>query len=425
MDVLARRTKQPFVRILAVICAAAFALRLVYALAIAPDLAGVDDDSFYHLTALELADGHGYVGTLDVFTSGQKEPTADHPPLYPALLSLLARLGARSVDAHRMLGVCLGTLTVLAVGLIARRVGGYRAGVAAAVLCALYPAFIAADGALMSETLFGALVALSLLQALVLLERPSGTGMAMLGALLGLAALTRAEALLLVPLLAIPVVAAAPAHRVRHISIVAVTAALVVAPWVARNWDVFGEPVYSTNDGATLAGANCDPTYYGEVIGGFEYRCVEAVRQPATANGAVESRRLRSAGVDYAGEHLGRAVVVGGVRLLRLWGFYEPADQVHVTGRDVRVQRVGVLAYYPLLVAGLAGALWLLRRRRMLTLAVLGMPIVVSSLTAVGTYGLLRLRHISEISLLVLAGVVLARLRTRGRGRGRASAAPL
>jgi hypothetical protein len=40
-------------------------------------------------------------------------------------------------------------------------------------------------------------------------------------------------------------------------------------------------------------------------------------------------------------------------------------------------------------------------------------PLAVSTLTAVTTYGLLRLRHISEISLCILAGVALGALQHR------------
>jgi 4-amino-4-deoxy-L-arabinose transferase-like glycosyltransferase len=409
-------TARRFLVVLVGIAAGAFTLRLGYALGIAPELVGLDDDRFYHQTALELAEGNGYVGTLDVFISGEKEATADHPPLYPLLLSFLGRLGARTVDAQRILGVCAGTLTVGAVGLVARHVAGYRAGVAAAAMCAVYPAFIAADGALMSESLFGALVAYSLLQSLVLLRRPTVRGAAILGLLVGLAALTRSEGLLLVPLLAVPVVAAAPPRRLLLVATTTAVTALVITPWVMRNIDVFGEPVYSTNEGATLAGANCDPTYYGNVVGGFVFECLDAVPQPRTDNRAVRSDRLRDAALEYASDHPGRAVVVAGLRLARLWGLYDPADQAHVTGRDVRVQRAGVAAYYLVLVAALAGGVLLLRRGLRLAFAVLLVPVVLSSLTAVGTYGLVRLRHISEISLLVLAGIAVTSLRVRRTG---------
>jgi 4-amino-4-deoxy-L-arabinose transferase-like glycosyltransferase len=384
-------------------------VRLVYALAIAPDLSGLDDDSFFRDTSLFLADGDGYVSGLDAFTFGEPQPTADHPPLYPLLLSFIARLGFRSVDALRMLGVGAGSLTVLAVGLTANRVAGYRAGVIAAVVCALYPAFVAADGALMSETLFGTLVAFAVLQTLRLLDNPTPLGIALLGLLTALAALTRSEALLLIPLLAVPVVAAAPGRRLQLATIMAAVAVLVISPWVARNWDRFGEPVYSTNDGATIAGANCHQTYYGEKIGGFLFQCVVDVPQPRTPNRAIRARRLREAGFEYAGDHMGRAVVVAGLRFARLWGFYAPGDQIHLTGRDPDVQRVGIWLYYAVLAAGIAGAVGMFRRGHLTQLAVLLVPVLLASATAVATYGLLRLRHIAEISLIVLTGVATDR----------------
>jgi 4-amino-4-deoxy-L-arabinose transferase-like glycosyltransferase len=403
-------TQRSFACVLALIAGGALALRLVYALGLAPDLVGLDDDSFYHLTALELADGHGYVGTFDVFTSGEKEPTADHPPLYPLVLSFLAWLGARSVDAQRMVGVGAGTLTVVAVGLAARQLCGRYAGWAAASLCAVYPAFIAADGAIMSESLFGMLVAFALVLALVLLKRPSIPGTALLGLLIGLAALTRSEGLLLLPLLAVPVLVAAPGRRFRTGATIAVVAMLAVAPWVIRNIDVFGEAIYSTNDGATLAGANCQQTYYGDEIGDFDFTCISAVDQPRTDNRAVRSRALRRAAVDYASDHPGRAVVVGGLRLARLWGLYAPGDQFDATGRHHTVQLVGALVFYVVLAVAVAGVIVLVRQGRLLALAVLLTPILLASVTAVLTYGLVRLRHIAEVSLLVLAGVAVAHL---------------
>lgn len=420
---MAAPAAERFIHVLAGIVACGLALRLAYALGVAPDLVGLDDDSFYHQAALELADGNGYVGTLDVFVSGEKEPTADHPPLYPLLLSFLGRLGARSVDAQRMLGVCAGTATVFAVGLVARQVAGHRAGIAAAALCAVYPAFVAADGALMSETLFGALVAFCLLLTLRQVERPTFRGVALLGLLAGLAALTRSEGLLLAPLLGALVLVAAPGRRAKLAAAFGAVAILTIAPWVIRNVDVFDEPVYSTNDGATLAGANCDATYYGHAIGGFSFGCLDAVPQPRTSNRAIRSRRLREAAVEYAADHPGRALVVAGVRLARLWGLYEPQDQAHVTGRHVTVQRMGVVAYYALLPAGILGGILLFRRGSKPALGVLLVPVLVSSVTAMATYGLLRLRHVAEISLLVLAGIAVAHaIARRARSRARRTA---
>jgi 4-amino-4-deoxy-L-arabinose transferase-like glycosyltransferase len=405
-------------RTLLAITAGAFVVRLVYALALAPDLEGLADDTFYHLSSLNLADGHGYHGGLDAFLPGKHWPTAEHPPLYSLALSFVARAGGRAVDAQRIVGVTAGSATVLLVGLVGARLGGRRAALAAAGLCAVSPTFIAADGALMSESLLGALVAGSLLQALRVLERPSYGRIAVLGVLVGGAALTRSEALLLVPLLAVPLVVGAPAHRLGLLAAMCAAALVVVGPWVARNWHVYGEPVYTTNEGTTLAGANCHATYWGGEIGGFVEGCLKDL--PPGSNPATVSHERRAIARRYVREHTKRAVVVAGVRLLRLFGFYDLHDDTTVEGRNRTFQIVGLVLYYPLLLAAGAGAVLLARRRRRLELAVVLTPVVVSLVTAVTTYGLPRLRHIVEVSLIALAGLVVAELSLR-RAPGRPS----
>jgi 4-amino-4-deoxy-L-arabinose transferase-like glycosyltransferase len=409
-----RRSRHARLSPLLLVVGGAFALRLAYALLLAPDVRGLGDDAFYRLASLQLADGLGYVGGLDVFVTGEQRATALHPPLYPLALSGLARLGARDVDGQRLIGVGAGTATVLLVGLIGRRLGGARAGIAAAGLCAVYPAFVAADGALMSESLFGALVAGAVLQTLRLLHSPSVLGTALLGLTVGAAALTRSEGLLLVALLAVPVLVAAPGRRVVTLTALVATAALAIAPWVLRNWREFDQPVFSTNEGSTIAGANCEPAYFGEEIGGFVTSCLDAVE--GGEDEAERSDLFRAHGLRFVRAHERRAVVVAGVRVLRVWGLYDPLDQTNLDGRDRDLQEVGLYAFWPLLIGGIAGAVVLWRRRDRLALSVLMAPPVVATLTAIATYGLLRLRHVAEVSLLVLAGLALSRL-----GRPRAS----
>jgi 4-amino-4-deoxy-L-arabinose transferase-like glycosyltransferase len=405
-------------RALLAIAAGALLVRLGYALLVAPDLRGLADDTFYHGSSLQLADGKGYRGGLEALLPGRDWPAGGHPPLYPLALSAVARLGGRSVDAERIVGVLAGSVTVLVVGLVAARLAGRRAGIAAAALCAIYPTFIAADGALMSESLLGALVALSLLQALRVRDRPSYGGVAVLGALAGGAALTRSEALLLVPLFAVLLVVTSPRRRLALAGVCCAAAVVVVTPWVARNWDVFGEPVYTTNEGTTLLGANCRATYYGPEIGGFVEGCLEP--EPAGANPAAISRERRAAALRYAGDHSARAVVVAGVRVLRLFALYDLHDSVTVAGRERTLQIAGLVLFYPLLLAGSCGAVALWRRDDRYSVAVVLIPVVVSVVTAVATYGLPRLRHIVDVTLLVLAGVVVGELSLR-RARGRPS----
>ena len=53
------------------------------------------------------------------------------------------------------------------------------------------------------------------------------------------------------------------------------SAGAVLAPWVIRNYETFTPHVFlSSNDGKTLAGANCPTTYQGPLIGYWDYSCL-------------------------------------------------------------------------------------------------------------------------------------------------------
>src|SRR3954451_6223834 len=141
------------------VAAAGHAVRLVYVLALTPHLRGLGDATYYHELANRLADGAGFVDP------GNGTPTALHPPLFPLLLALPSLLGLDSYTAHRVAVCLIGTGTIVVVGLVARHLASERAGLIAACLAAACPTLISADGAVMSETLLGLLVALCMLAA--------------------------------------------------------------------------------------------------------------------------------------------------------------------------------------------------------------------------------------------------------------------
>jgi 4-amino-4-deoxy-L-arabinose transferase-like glycosyltransferase len=405
---------------LALIAAAALAIRVLFTLLVSNDVKGIGDYFFFHFAANNLADGEGYDWPFH-FAAGQRSgPTAEHPPLWPALLSLASLLGATSEPAHKLVGCLAGTGTVVAVGVLGRHVGGGRTGLAAAGIAAAYPLFIAGDASLMSESLYGFLVALSLVTAYRLLERPSAPRAAALGAAVALAALTCSEALLLLPLLVLPVAWRAPATlgaRGRLAGAAVLAALVVVAPWTVRNWIEFDRPVLvSTNDGAVLAGANCDAVYRGPDIGMWSFECASRATDP---NEAVQSARRRRAGLEYARDHAGRLPAVVGVRLLRTWDLYQPRRGVRFTeGRRTWAQELGVatflLAVLPLAVAGAV----ILRRGGEPLLILLAPVALVVVASAIG-YGTSRFRHAAEIPLVVLAAVAAVWLRDRVAERSR------
>src|SRR5262249_51999294 len=101
--------------------------------------------------------------------------------------------------------VLFGTLLLLLIGLLGRRVGGPAVGLTAAAIAAVLPTIWVNDGLVMSETITSVTVVGALLCAFWLWDHPTLWRAALLGAVCGVAALARAELILFVGLLAIVV----------------------------------------------------------------------------------------------------------------------------------------------------------------------------------------------------------------------------
>ena len=192
-------------------------------------------------------------------------------PGYPALLGLVGgAAGDHAADAVRWLQAALGVWVVACIGALGAAVGGARVARGAAWLAALYLPLAGFSALLYSETLFLALLA----PALVLLARDrsagAGADVALAGVLLGLSALVRESALLLVPLLAAWVAlvnrgaGAGPRGGWRAAALLALTAAATVAPWTARNLQVHGRlvPVAISTGGSFHVGLNAHDVNY-------------------------------------------------------------------------------------------------------------------------------------------------------------------
>jgi 4-amino-4-deoxy-L-arabinose transferase-like glycosyltransferase len=399
------------------IALAGLVIRLVYVFGPARNVKGIGDWYFFHWGANLIADGHWFVEPFEQVFHGKLVPSAGHPPLWELLLSGVSFLGGTSYLAHRAFGCFVGAVTIVLIGMLGRRVGGSeRAGVVAAVIAAIYPVMIAADGSLMSEGLYGLLVTSALLLALKVYDGGGARPAAGLGAVIALAALTRSEALVLIPLLALPVALTRVPRRAGLIRALAccAAAALVLAPWLVRNWAEFGRPVLvSTNDGTLLAGANCDLTYHGRDLGFWNIACIS---KRSIANEAQQAARWRSQGATYIGDHLSRLPAVIAVRILRTWDLYQPRRMVlFAEGRWIRADQAGIVAYFLLLPFAFAGG-WLIRRRRAELLIMLA-PVAMVFVQSVIGYGIPRFRHAAEIAIVVLAAVAITRLLERRRAR--------
>lgn len=409
---------------LAAIAALGLTLRVLYVVTLAGDNPGAGDFVFYHSTANLIARGYGLVDPL-ALAAGTEVPSAAHPPGWPRLLAVVSAAGGTSVQAHRLTGCVIGAVVIVLAGLLGRRIAGRTVGLLTAGLAALHPTLVAADGSLMSETLYGLLVVWALLLAYRVRHRPGAGAAVLLGLAIGLAALVRAEALLLAPILAAAAVAGLRRPAVDRLLLagaVCLVTAATVTPWTLRNRQVFGRAVVvSTNGASVVGGANCARTYHGPFTGGWRLECLPA-RLPGLDE-AQEAGRWSRAGRHYALHHVARLPVVAVVRALRTWDLWQPFGQIKLAeGRDRGVELAGVLVYFLLLVPALGG-LRLLRRAGH-PLGVLAAAPVLVTVSSVLGYGLPRFRHAAEIPLLVLAAIGLMGWRAGRQAAGPGARAP-
>lgn len=195
--------------------------------------------------------------------------TAFRAPLYPAFLSVVyffsgvgfeRFLAARVVQA--ILSASLAPLTYFAACKFFP--DNFRAARLSAWVVALYPMLVIFPLSLATENLFFVLVLASALMLLRAAEKPTLPNFIMSGVLLGLAALTR-SVILVAGGLAVLWVWFALRQR-RGAVAVALVLVLTIAPWMARNYFLFGRATIELS-----MGYNLYVGYHPESTGTFKY----------------------------------------------------------------------------------------------------------------------------------------------------------
>lgn len=443
---------------LGAICLLALAVRLVYIFGW-QDIDEVGGDAYYyHATANLLAEGEGFVHPY-YWDQGVRAPGADHPPGYTVVLAVPSLLGFDTIRSHQVTTALIGAATVALIGVLARRLGGRGVGLLAAGFAAVYPNLWLNDASVMSESL-AMLVGVGFsLAAYWAWEQPSMYRLGVVGATLGLAALVRAEALMLLALVVVPLCVWVAGlngwrERLQRLGVATAAMALVVAPWIVPNLLRFEHPAtFSTQLGPTLEVANCDAVYYGDWVGGWTSSCASGLRSGPDGEvwryrggDPVEPRPevsdpydrseldavTREVSLEYIGDNRSRLSFVLWARFGRTWGLYAPNQQLQIDAftdsRPNEAARVGLVLYYLTVAAAVAGVVALRRK---------GMPsfpltawIVNVAITVVVFYGTTRFRAPAEPALVVLGAVgtgwifTVLRSRTSGETRSGAPSAP-
>jgi len=343
-------------------------------------------------------------------------------------------LGGTSALAHRLASCVLGAAAVAVVGLTGRRIAGERAGLVGAALAAVYPMLWINDGMLISESMYVLLVAAVLLAAYRLWDARTTTNALLLGIAIGLAALTRPEAVLLVPLIGVPLLFSRVTdvrHRIFGVLAVGLACLAVILPWWVRNLTTFEKPTFlATGHGSVLQSANCDQTYSGQFLGYWDIHCILDGRPPQNAEQRALSKRkdvpaivyllaqdprdesipdvrARSKALDYIRDHLARAPVVALARVGRVWGVYRVEQQVSFDDfferRGHWPSWAGTWMYYALVPFSVY-ALVVMRRRRVPISPMIAIVLMVTATAAI-SIGITRYRVGADVMLTILGGV--------------------
>jgi 4-amino-4-deoxy-L-arabinose transferase-like glycosyltransferase len=412
---------------LGIIAAVGLAIRVTWVLK-NPNCCTGGDAYYYHYQANLLVTRHAFLEPYYLVI--HKVPTsAYHPPLWALYLSAFSLVGLKSFITHRLAGALLGTATVVLVGLVGRRVGGPRVGLIAAALAAVYPLIWINDVILMSECIVLFVSALLLLFAYGLVDRPTVGRSILVGATCGLAILSRSEQVLLVVVLLVPFFlllrSVAWRRRLTLLGVSVLAALVVVAPWVGRNLTAFHHPVLlSSNLDSTLADAYCPSTFdpHSNFYGYWDFGCTQNPNGQELGSSKVFADTPQYRAMDESDDSIVLHKIVTkfvrhhlsdlpGVMLARAgheWSLYRPGRSIKLDffdGRPLAVSRWGMRFYFVLLPLAFGGA-FVLRRRRVMLVPLLGLPAAVT-LAAVFIYGDTRFRAPAELSIVVLAAVAV------------------
>lgn len=329
---------------------------------------------FHHLPAeqkFEFPDSESYwqlgqrLATGQAYQFGSPDRRAFRAPGYPLMLAALFRLtgvGASPFPA-RILGACMGTISVGLVYWCARPAFGSAAGLFGAALMAIDPVAIATSGFVLAEPPFGVwmLLQLGLWQRAEFasnVARRSAWLATSSGIVAGIATLTRPSWLLFTPLLIAACRLSGNSAKgwLLRTGCALLGLAIALAPWTVRNWRVFHQFIPTS----LQVGASLYDGLNPEADGGSDMRFVDRftaelkaadARQPAAArqDTAFEvrlDRQMRDEALSWARANPGRALQLAAVKFARMWSPWpnEPSFRRWYIALPVAASYVTVIA---------------------------------------------------------------------------------
>lgn len=369
----------------------------------------VADSRYYDLRASQIAAGD-WLPDVPGFLS----------PFYCYFLGLFYRLGG-GFAGIQWLQLSLGAVSAVLLYRIGASLWDEETGRIAGLLLALYGPHVYYTGVTLPAV---TILALHLALIWVLVNGDSLPRYALAGALIGAAILAKANALLLLPALALWTWRrdGTPRDKAAACAVLAACAALVVAPMTWANYRVTGELLLVTSTGGANLFKGNGPTANGThafLPPGVQATGILAHRlgQVDPARSVAETRELSRMAREYVLAHPWRSVKLWVKKLLLLFNHRELGirdSYSFVRETQVPLLRYPLLAFWAVAVPGLAGAVRPGAGRRGEILYAVA-AVQVASFVIVFVLG--RYRLVLVACLMLFAAHLIRRIRAHARLR--------
>ena len=331
-------------------------------------------------------------------------PPLDEAPGYPYFVAAIRAFVGRGVLPIAMLQALLDALGCGLLALVARRLGGLRAGIVTGVLAALYATTTYFCGQLEPATL--ALFAIALALWATPVDGASRVRWALAGLAWSAAIVIRSELVLALPFV---LVHAALVSDRRALAITSVAPAVLLAVSLGVNWASCGRPVLLTTGAGENLWIGNNPLADGvsPFLHGEQLDVVRSVER--TAHDAVEADVLfRGLALDDLRHHFGDATRLAVRKLAWTFNAQELPNAADIGWQRSQswLLRLPLPGFGLLLPLALMGGLVMRRDRRALILLA---PIAVALAICVAFFTNARFRLELVPALLVFAGVGTAR----------------
>jgi 4-amino-4-deoxy-L-arabinose transferase-like glycosyltransferase len=359
------------------------------------------DTKVYETIALNLINGLGFTCT---------EGKSYVAPLYPLFIAgVYSIFGIHNYIALKILESLIGGFTCGFVYLIGVFLFGPFTGRLAGIIAMFYPLLIHATSPALTENLFTSLLAVGTTFLAKLIGKFRWRYALGAGLFLGLATLTRPITLLLPFVLIVwsfLVIKKIP-HAWYITGTVSLTIAIVILPWLIRNYSIHHQFLFATEDGVTFWGSNNpvvaeNPEKAGRWI---LYTDLPHAEELSRLPELAQRHRAQELGWQFIRENPDKILRLEIEKLSRFWSLYP--------NRSKFEKVVSLLSYGILFPFMLTGAIWSFFRNRSGSALLLGIisPFVVSTLVY---YGSTRMRLPIEPYLIIFAAFTLVRLGSFG-----------